>query len=750
MVRWSRRLGVGLLVVVLLAVAGIAVFALTLPRDRVSRLEPEALRVRGGLAGTLTASSLQVTLTDGEDARLRVRREGRVVWESVPGEAFLGAGSGEVDVEEHRGYFWPETDREHRWTAQEVTGFETRGDTVRLDGTLSDGDDEVSWSATLTVRAGGGAVLAAEADDDVDSLLLSSGRSRGAGVHGLGEQFTDFDLSGRLIPLLVREQGVGRGEQPLTVLADLTNRSAAGTELTTYAAWPTFVTDDRRGVRLDPALPESQAFALADTRDPDRVGLEVWAPTLRAELTSGATPAQLVAAQQAGVSRPGLASWTQRGAIVGLQGGTEEVRRTCGRSGGPGVRIAGVWLQDWTGQRTTSFGDRLWWTWQLDRERYPGWESLVRDLRAQGIAVTTYMNPFLVDAAPLENPTIRNLWAEAGDRGFLVRDADGQAYRLDQGGFEASLVDLSNPEARDWYADVVATQVLGVGAVGFMADFGEGLPLDATLHSGSPARLHNAWPRLWARTVREGCRRAGQPDCLVWFRSGSLGMAEDASLSWNGDQMVDFSRQDGVASALLGTFAAGVSGWPLTHSDIGGYTSVDTPVRRYRRSPELLERWAEMEAFGVLMRTHEGNRPDVNAQVYDDSASAKAFARMTRVYAALAPYRRGVVAEAVQTGVPAVRHGWLVVPDSDAAQADTQFFLGSSVLVAPVLSEGDRTVQVTLPPGRWRHLFTGKTYAGDGLRRVPAPLGTPAAFVRTDDPWAERLLAAVRAALKDG
>ena len=40
--------------------------------------------------------------------------------------------------------------------------------------------------------------------------------------------------------------------------------------------------------------------------------------------------------------------------------------------------------------------------------------------------------------------------------------------------------------------------------------------------------------------MRQACEQAGQPDCLTWFRSGSLGMGEDASLFWNGDQLVDF------------------------------------------------------------------------------------------------------------------------------------------------------------------------------------------------------------------
>ena len=297
------------------------------------------------------------------------------------------------------------------------------------------------------------------------------------------------------------------------------------------------------------------------------------------------------------------------------------------------MKIAGVWLQDWSGQRTTSFGDRLWWTWQLDRERYPEWEELVAELGEQGIRTTTYVNPFLVDAGPKEDPGIRNLFAEAQDAGHLVTRSDGSTYLLDQGGFDAALVDLTDPAARDWFATVIAEEVLAQGVDGFMADFGEGLPFDAEVAQGDAATAHNQWPLLWSQTVREACELAGKPDCVAWFRSGAAGMDEHASLFWNGDQVVHFGAEDGLASALLGTFSAGVSGWPLIHSDIGGYTSINAVVRDYVRPEDLLARWTEYAAFGVFMRTHEGNRPAENAQIYDSVESERAFARMTRVFA---------------------------------------------------------------------------------------------------------------------
>mgnify|MGYP001814178964 FL=1 len=204
---------------------------------------------------------------------------------------------------------------------------------------------------------------------------------------------------------------------------------------------------------------------------------------------------------------------------------------------------------------------------------------------------------------------------------------------------------------------------------------------------------------------------------------------------------------DGLASAILGMHAGGVSGSPLWHSDIGGTTSVDARVRDYARTDELNQRWAEMEAFGVMMRTTEGTRPEQDWQVHSTPEARAAFARSTRLFAALAEYREAVVAEAVLTGVPARRHTWLVFPDSAAAAADLQFFLGEHLLVAPVTAAGAIAVEVHFPPGDWVHALTGVTYRGDRITEVSAPLGTPAVFVLAGDPVGEEIVTALQGVL---
>ena len=78
--------------------------------------------------------------------------------------------------------------------------------------------------------------------------------------------------------------------------------------------------------------------------------------------------------------------------------------------------------------------------------------------------------------------------------------------------------------------------------------------------------------------------------------------------------MVSYDKYDGLQSALIGLFNSGLSGYSLGHSDIGGYTAIDTPgIDVYLRNKELLMRWIEMNAFSdPIMRSHPSNIPNKN------------------------------------------------------------------------------------------------------------------------------------------
>ena len=89
----------------------------------------------------------------------------------------------------------------------------------------------------------------------------------------------------------------------------------------------------------------------------------------------------------------------------------------------------------------------------------------------------------------------------------------------------------------------------------------------------------------------------------------------------------------------------------MSHSDVGGYTTLYGNVR----TEEVFMRWAEMNAFSPVMRTHESNRPDESFQFYQSAKALKHFARMTRIYKTLNPYLKSLSDEAVESGMPIQR-----------------------------------------------------------------------------------------------
>jgi alpha-glucosidase (family GH31 glycosyl hydrolase) len=102
----------------------------------------------------------------------------------------------------------------------------------------------------------------------------------------------------------------------------------------------------------------------------------------------------------------------------------------------------------------------------------------------------------------------------------------------------------------------------------------------------------------------------------------------------------------------------------------------------------------------------------------------------------MAKYRQQLLEEAQNKGYPVMRHPVLYHPENKTVRGLTyqQFYLGPSLLVAPVLSPSTTFVKVYFPKEEdvtWRHIWTGKYYhANDSYTAVESPMGQPAVFVK--------------------
>lgn len=78
---------------------------------------------------------------------------------------------------------------------------------------------------------------------------------------------------------------------------------------------------------------------------------------------------------------PPVPDWVNKGAIIGLQGGSESVSRKYGMLSRAGVKMGGLWLQDWVSKRKSRGYSRLWWNWELDESHYPNWHKMRQQIK---------------------------------------------------------------------------------------------------------------------------------------------------------------------------------------------------------------------------------------------------------------------------------------------------------------------------------------------------------------------------------
>lgn len=669
----------------------------------------------------------------------------------------------QLEFEENHASFEHTSVTNHRCQQARIDKAEPTSHYFLLAGVFQSPGCQLRFSLRFTQDEEQLRLTATTSNPEYNHLKLTLNAPREENILGFGAQVSEQNFKGLDVPIWIQEQGIGRGEQPLSTLIEANVEGASGHSLSSYFTVPHFLSSQGYSWFL-----ENTNFSRFDFRNRQKLQIHNYSPTLKARFVACDAPLDCISnyTQYSG-RMPALPAWTQQGAIVGLQGGSEQVLQHYQALKKADTPIAGLWLQDWVGRRTTMGGtaSQLWWNWERDTELYPDWDALASDLKADEVRLLGYFNPFLVDVS--DNPKVsRNLYQEALSKGFLVQDVDGTPYQIDITDFAAGLVDLTHEEAFSWLKKIIKQQVTLNGFSGWMADFGEALPAQAALKSGESALdFHNRFPQEWARLNAEVVTELKlEKEAVFFMRAGFSQSPSYSRLFWLGDQNTSWSHLDGLQSAVIGLLNSGISGQSLNHADIGGYTSlrreipqaatwllpddltlhyqtngVSTPQMALHRQQNLLMRWTEMSAFTPFFRTHEGLTPDINRQVYDSENVSQHFAHNAKLYRALSTYRQQLMIEAEEKGWPLVRHPLLHYSQYDAfldmPNNDLQFMLGDSIMVAPMLTPiNQRTSRnVFLPQGIWLDLLNGTRLevdaAGKNLRVTP-PMGQAPAYIR--------------------
>jgi alpha-D-xyloside xylohydrolase len=337
-----------------------------------------------------------------------------------------------------------------------------------------------------------------------------------------------------------------------------------------------------------------------------------------------------------------------------------------------------------------------WCDFEWDSRYFPDPEGFLARLKARGLKICVWINPYIGQRSCL--------FPEASAKGYLLKNKSGGTWQCDDWQPGMGIVDFTNPEAREWYASKLR-RLVSMGVDVFKTDFGERIPTDAVYHDGSDAaRMHNYYTYLYNQCVFETIEAsAGKGNAMVFARSATVG-GQKFPVHWGGDCTANY---ESMAESLRGGLSLCASGFGFWSHDISGFEHTATA--------DLYKRWA---AFGLLS-THSrlhGNSSYRVPWLFDEEAS-EVLLFFTRLKCSLMPYLWSQARATSETGVPMMRAMVLEYPgDPACAYLDRQYFLGDSLLVAPVLSP-DGQADYYLPAGRWFNLISGKAIEG-GLWRV--------------------------------
>ncbi len=293
----------------------------------------------------------------------------------------------------------------------------------------------------------------------------------------------------------------------------------------------------------------------------------------------------------------------------------------------------------------------------------------------------------------------------------VLRHANGKPFLSKH----KEYVDFSHPNAMQ-LSRAFWKRRIDLGIAGSMIDFGDEVPEDAVFYDGRTGKeMHNFYAYDYHRTFAQTFSERLGADYILFGRAGSAGSQRWVA-SFAGDHRANFT---GLRAALTGALNLSSCGFSIWSSDMGGFFG--------QPDPEVYVRWLEFSTFSPLMRMH-GTEPR-EPWHYGDEA-VKLYRHYAKVRMGLASYLFSQAELSNRTGLPMIRSMMLAYPDKpNMAAIDDQYLLGTDILVAPVLQEGN-TRKVTFPQGKWKNFWTGETIEGGTTKKVNARPGQMPVYLR--------------------
>ncbi|MGA9226161.1 MAG: TIM-barrel domain-containing protein, partial [Mesobacillus sp.] len=351
-------------------------------------------------------------------------------------------------------------------------------------------------------------------------------------------------------------------------------------------------------------------------------------------------------------------------------------------------------------------------------------------------------------AIAINDPAVKKdenyrLYQEGTKNDYWAKNADGTPFIGPVWPGDSAFPDFSKKEVRDWWAKNHSV-LFDAGIDGIWNDmnepavfldgpeFNHTMPLNSYFGYENDKKLQTEYHNLYGHDEAEATynawamnKPADRP--FVLTRDMFAGTQRYAAL-WTGDSV---SNWEHLQMSIPMNTNIGLSGVSFVGNDIGGFAK--------RPDAELFARWMEVGAFLPFSRIHyDSDAKSEIKQGQEPWAFGPEVEKISKKYIEmryqLLPYLYNAFQDSAETGKPVqqplVYH---YQEDENTYNINDQFMFGDSMMLAPVVTQGQTSRNVYLPKGEtWVDFWTSKEYNGGQTIKVDAPLAHLPIFVKKD------------------
>lgn len=369
----------------------------------------------------------------------------------------------------------------------------------------------------------------------------------------------------------------------------------------------------------------------------------------------------------------------------------------------------------------TSIGTKRYvFNWNYDK--FPEPERVSKKFNESGMELCANIKPALLKDHPM--------YEELQEKGYFVKDRNADKNELVQFWDDTgSYVDFTNPEAFNWWKEMVTEKLLKYGIMSTWNDNNEFEIWDEDAKVnwfGEERSVRDMKPVLTLLMLKASfeAQKAFTPDKRPYLisRSGTLGMQKYVQ-TWSGDNRTDFktiryNTKMGVGLSLSGIYNIG--------HDVGGFAG-DKP------NAELFVRWIENGIFHPRFTIHSWNDDGTVNEPWMHPEVMPHVRRLIKFRYKLIPYLYNLLYKAHKEYEPIIRSTFMnYEEDLKTFEENDDYMLGDSLLIANMMDEGEITRKVYLPKESegWYDMNSGFHYSGGQVINLSAGLGEIPVLVR--------------------